>query len=314
MTGTYVKLMRNFICLFSLVAYLFVSGCEERIGGLLFPDLNPSEVDKVILRNKQPDSIRFEKLENGSWYMINKKQKFLTDSHSLYVLLKTISDMRYAPKRSVDKRKALSYKECSGVNVLIQTTDSSIDFSVKKPGADYDSSYLLLKDQPECILAKPYIDSMVNYPLKNWIKKELFDIKTKNISSLSIKTATNEILMISRRKNESDWIDNHNRIVKKELVRKIFNLFVKFRICDARIKDPSQQYGLKKPKLSLIITDSDGKPHCLFIGNRKNNSYSYIRRNSFEDGVLLFSHSHLRKLQKILDSILSEKIDLFQII
>ncbi len=296
-----------------LLTPTFFSGCGESLGKLLFPDLNPSEINKIILHNKQDNSMFFSKTDK-TWSVTSKSQKFLADKKAVYNFLKTIANMRYAQKNHVDEEKTIAYKDCPGTNVHIQSNNKTIEFSVKKPGADYESSYLLLKDQNRCILAKPYIDSIVNYPLKKWLKKDIFDIKPENLSAISIRNNTGMLINFRRQKNNSDWIDSDNQIVNGENILKIHNLFSKFKISDARIKDANQAYGFKTPKLSLSITDFNGNSQYLKIGNRKNNSYSYALRNDFEDGVLLFSHSHIRKLQIFLNSILSEKIDLFSIL
>lgn len=309
--------MRNIYYIYYLLLFLitpiFFSGCGEDPGELLFPDLNPVEINKIILQDKQDNSMLFTKTEK-TWYVTSKSQKFLADKQAVYNFLKTIADMTYAQKNCVDEKKTVAYKDCPGTNVHIQSNNKTIKFSVKKPGADYESSYLLLKDQDKCILARPYIDSIVNYPLKKWIEKGIFDIKPKNLSGISIKNNTGVLISFRRQKNNADWIDSDNQVVNEENVLKIHNLFSKFKISDARIKDANRTYRLKTPKLSLTIIDFDGKSQYLLIGNRKNNSYSYARRNDFEDGILLFSHSHIRKLQKLLNSILSEKIDLFSIL
>jgi len=212
-----------------LVTPVFVSGCGEGQGKFVFPDLNPSGTNGIILNPNQDTHTVFRKTEK-TWYVTRHSQKFLAEKQAVYHFLKTIANMRYAPKKHVDAEKIIAYKDCPGTNVRIQNNNKTIEFSVKKPGADYESSYLLLKDQDRCILARPYIDSIVNYPLKKWVRKGIFDLKPEKLSDISIKTNTTVLIRFSRQKSDATWMDNNNQTVNEKDVLKMHNLFSKLKI------------------------------------------------------------------------------------
>ncbi len=298
-----------------LLLLLTITGCQEKQGNLVFPDLNPYEVESIILVKEKGDyKLEFKKLASNKWVVKQTNQQFCADKKAIFNFLNMVAYARYIDIAKLNKKKvekSESAKKSVGTRVVIGLKNKKFDFCVKKAGDDYQSSYLLLNKDETCIRCCPYLNSIVNYPLQKWIEKCVFDLPVEKVKSIQILLNNNVLTHWSRRSRFYPWKNEIDRSVNisSESVERFYNLMNKLRIYNGLLYEENKLYGLQNPRLIIKINDFDQNITQIKVGLPKNSSFYYATRfENYKDEIVLISSTWIKKIQDILSDILNKKL------
>lgn len=296
-------------------ALILVTGCGKKEGKLIFPDLNPYEVDTVTFTREKGDyNVLLKKVSSDKWVVIKGNHQFCADKKAVLNFLNMVAYARYADIIKPDNKKAKSIesaKKSVGTCVTIVQGTKKFEFSVKKAGEDYQSSYLLLENNDSCVRCCPYLNSVVNYPLQKWIEKCVFDLPLDKVKTVQIYLNGDILAHWNRRSVFYPWKSEIDRSinVSSANIEKFYSLISKLRIYDGQYYNENTEYGLKLPKLMIKTFDFEGNITQIKVGLQKNSSFYYASRfENAKEEIVLLSSTWIGKMEDILSDILNRKI------
>ncbi len=290
--------MRYLCFLLTACAVMSMSiGCQRTPEPLVYPDLNPYAVSKVVFDCDNGRSVEINRISCKQWTVTENGQTFMADCKKIHSFVSMIAEMKQLPPER--KPKPGLPEKCKGAQVCIEA-NGTYSFHVKKTGALYQSSYILLDGADKCIRVEPFLNCIVNLPIQKWIKKSVFDADYDQISEIKILHNGSPIFHVTRNSSQADWIDQlHNRTpVASTMLSDLYALLHKMKVYTVAMDKAGNTEPFPDPKLEIQVRDI--KSQCLssfFIGTQKNSSFYYARRSDKESGPVLFSSIWVEKLE-----------------
>lgn len=294
------------------VCFFISGGCGKRHLPLIFSALNPHIVDRIVLHKNGSESLIFTKLSNKVWTVETTGQRYYADYAIIYKFLTSIADARSEQITTENENEALNAAGLKGTDVTIRMPNQTVEFSVKKAGADYESCFILLQGDKNCMLCRPYLVSLVNDPVRKWVKKTVFDSPFDDITSIQITLKGKASFGWKRADKQAAWepISPTSPAGSSEKLTGFYDFLHSLRIHDAVMEQKNESYGMESPALVIQAVDFNNHSTEFKLGNWKNNYFCYAIRSSEEQGILLFSRSWIRKCDEKLKSLFNAQIEL----
>ncbi|MEW6535937.1 MAG: hypothetical protein AB1454_09985 [Candidatus Auribacterota bacterium] len=300
--------MKQLILFCQCVILLFLAGCSRCKAERVFPDVNPYQVDRIVIAQAGYPEYVFSQSAPQTWILETEGSTFLCDNEVIMQFLTQIANVTFSHVRDKNKKVLAESEKCQGTDVSLRQEGKEKRFSVKKAGEDYQSCYILRPEQKECVLCFPYIITMVNQPLQKWLKKSIFDAPYDKVSMISL-TIQDMTVGWKRDTKTAKWspISSDISPAQEKSICEFYHFLQDMKIHDAVV--PQQNENISKtPRIVIsVVTDNDSI-HEFQIRNQKNSTFYYASRTVEETGVLLFSRTWMKKLKQKSSVVLPETI------
>ena len=290
--------MRYLYCLLTacVVMILFI-GCQRTPEKMVYPDFNPYAVSKIVFDGDNGRSVAINRISCKQWTVTENGKTFMADCKRIHSFVSMVAEMKQLPPER--KPKPGSPEKCKGGHVNIEA-NGTYSFYVKKTGALYQSSYILLDGTDKCIRVEPFMNCVINLPLQKWIKKSVFDSNFDSLSEIKILHLGSPVFHIVRDPSNSDWIDklHGDTTLPSSKVSDLYALLHKMKVYTVALDKGANKNLFSKKQLEIQVRDKESQCISTFlIGAKKNSSFYYARRSEQESAPVLFSSIWVEKLE-----------------
>jgi hypothetical protein len=280
------------LIILGITAYLFERGeVREQQGAspkaVIFPVFKTEQAANIEIKTKGK-TVSLTKKE-GRWLVALDGDYYPADKNEVDNIFRTVNKMQRENVVSTDPAKypVFELDQENGVEVKVSKADNSVlaHFFVGKNGPDLISTYIRIEGEKEVLLLSGMLNATFGKTLKDWRDKAIFNLKAEDIVRVNIASPKNKTSL--KKDEEGNWemVVPEKAKVKKDVIEGMVNTLATLNAYDFEDGADLKACGLTSPPTKIQITMKDNSTLSLLIGNEKDSSKRYVKR---EDNPTVF--------------------------
>jgi hypothetical protein len=265
-------------------------------------NFEPDQVSRIELSQKDKEVILGR--EQNKWLVVSSFN-YPANQEKVSELLSKVKNLKQSDIASRNIEKHAIFQVDAEQGRLLKIFDAKegtlSDVYIGKTAADYQSTYLRLRNSDEVLIVDEDIGRLVPVDAKSWLERTLFKFDSKEITQITLKsitiTKTEEIILVQDEKQEWTITAPEKHPCDKAIATDLAQTLSSIELEDVASSNDLATYNLDQPQQTIIVQRKDNPSYTLLIG-KTNEAGDYYVKTDTSNFVVIVRKSVIKKTEK----------------